>query len=370
MARRLIFVRSSVTLGGVERFLIALGERLRRRGWEVVSIFLHRGRGEHPAAPAARSRSLIALTMADRAAWDFSPLLALRRHLARLQPDIVHTHDYKSDLLVALLRGPRHLATAHGFTDADLRQRLYRRLNLLVLRRLPRLVVPSNYQGDVLIRAGVNPSRLHVIPPAPDWHHLEALAARHLPPSAEIDRARGPVITFVGRLSPEKGGDTLLAAFARLAPRHPTARLWLVGDGPCRRAWEHQARKMGIAARVHFWGWREDAAAFMCHSTVVALPSRREAFGLAALEAQGLGVPVVACPVDGMAEVLIGKGCISVPPHGVTPLAEALDTVISQPGLWQQRAREDAARVRAAFPFEEAVARHEALYEELLHMEA
>ena len=358
MAPRVCIVRSSPHLGGVERFLVHLGDALSRRGWKVALVFLYRGVGEHPAARAARARGLPVFTLPERGVWDLRALLRLRRLLAHLAPDVVHTHDYKSDVLVALARPRRHMATAHGFTDGDAAERLYRRLDLGVLRRLPRVIAPSSFQKRVLVQHGMSPSRVWVIPPTPDWADLDRRAGQPLPAPARADRAAGPVLTFAGRLSFEKGGDVLLAALPRVLTAFPAARVWVLGDGPRRRGWRALAQRLGVAARVRWWGWREDAPAFLRHSSVVVVPSRREAFGLTALEAGALGVPVVSARVGGLPESLAAAPAIFVPPDDAAALAEALMAVLGSLGDRQREAQRAAARVRARFPFAAVVDAH------------
>lgn len=364
MKPTLLFVRSSAHVGGVERYLLSLARHMTRRGWGVILAFLYRqaGAAEHPAAAAARAGGLTAISVPDRGPWDLTPARVLYRLLRHARPHIVHTQDYKSDLLIALLRPQHHIATAHGFTDADWRQRLYRRLNLCVLRRLPAVIVPSSYQARILTRAGIPRARLHIIPPAPDWDDLERRAAIRLPAKATGDAGEGHVLTFAGRMSPEKGGHVLLSAFARVGMARADARLWFLGDGPSRRAWQARAQNSAPASRIRFWGWREDAPAFVRHSTFVVMPSLRETLGLIGVEAQGLGVPVIASRTGGLPETLLANSTVWVPPGRPEDLAEAILDALHRAEMWRKRAQALAFRARAAFSHSNSLLAHEALY--------
>ncbi len=369
MKRPLVLVRSSAHVGGIERFLLDLATYLAEKGWQVSLVFLHRpsGRGaRHPAERLARARGLRAFSILDRGLWDLRPLLALYSYLTRTPPPpIVHTHDYKSDVLTALARPRYHIATAHGFTEMNRRQRLYKRLDLLVLRHLPLVIAPSAHQADELQRAGIAPACLRVIVPAPNWTRLMDEARRPLPSSAQSDASGGPIFSFVGRCSPERGGDLLLKAFAYLATEQPRARLWFLGDGPARRAWEALASQLGVASRVCFWGWREDVAAFIRHSTFVVNPTRAETLGLAAIEALGLGTPVIAAPVGGLRDLSTMAGILWA--EGLEPAAwaRAMSAGLAHAREWRARAHQDAPRVRAAFSLERAVRAHEEVYLEI-----
>ncbi len=273
MARSLVLVRSSAHVGGIEHFILDLAEFLTRRGWNVGLIFLYRSpqgvsktraeeRPIHPAVAMARARGLRAYSIPDRAAWDVRPLLALRALLASISPPpLVHTHDYKSDILVTLTRPRYHIATAHGFTDADARQKFYRHLDTLILHRLPLVITPSSSQARTLERYGIKATRLRVIPPAPNWARLMREARRPLPSPAQYDVDAGPVFSFVGRCSPERQGALLLKAFARVAREGPRVCLWVFGDdtAPNGRALSCGKRFPGERPRDHarasgLWG--------------------------------------------------------------------------------------------------------------------
>src|SRR5207244_1930676 len=106
--------------------------------------------------------------------------------------------------------------------------------------------------------------------------------------------ATGPLrIGCLARLSPEKGLDTLIEALDLLRG----VELILVGDGPERRSLEQLARELGVADRVTFSGWRDDARSALSQLDVVVLPSRSEGLPLVIIEAMLAELPVVATNV-------------------------------------------------------------------------
>jgi glycosyltransferase involved in cell wall biosynthesis len=120
--------------------------------------------------------------------------------------------------------------------------------------------------------------------------------------------APDPVFAYVGRLSPEKGVDILLRAFARLRERHATARLRIVGDGASRERLERLAASLGLDRRtVTFTGRLPggEAERTLADAWALVAPSRwAEPFGLVALEALVRGVPVVASATGGFARTV------------------------------------------------------------------
>ena len=160
---------------------------------------------------------------------------------------------------------------------------------------------------------------------------MDALPARDLPP--------GPKVLLLGRIHPEKGHDVALEAMGLMARR---ATLVVAGPG----AWVATPRD-----GVRVLGPRDDVAALLRASDVLALPSRAaEACPLAVLEAQAAGIPVVASDVGGVSEIVLeGVTAFLVPPGDPRRLALALDRALQvDRDAWARRAREHARRFTLA----------------------
>jgi glycosyltransferase involved in cell wall biosynthesis len=115
-------------------------------------------------------------------------------------------------------------------------------------------------------------------------------------------RPEGPLLLYVGRLSPEKN----LIAFAEILEGLPEARLALVGDGPGRAEVEHGLAHFAAEGRVHLAGFLrgEALAAAFASADVFVMPSKTETLGFVALEAMASGVPVVAAHAGGLPDVV------------------------------------------------------------------
>jgi len=138
----------------------------------------------------------------------------------------------------------------------------------------------------------------------------------------------------VGRLVPKKGFDVLLRALPLLRETWPQAHLVLIGGGPEAARLQTLAADLHLADRVEFTGVQPPEAVrrAMGLSQAVVIPSRREPFGLVALEALAAGRPVVATRVGGLPEVLAGAEAILVPPDSSEALAQGLSDL--QAGVW------------------------------------
>lgn len=163
---------------------------------------------------------------------------------------------------------------------------------------------------------------------------------------------RGPrTILYLGRLSREKGPETLLEAMVPVVAATPDARLIVAGDGPLRALLEEFAHANGIGDRVEFAGWVGDIVGLrelFSRADVFCLPSYTEGMPAALLEALSARLPVVVTRAGDMPALVEETGAgVVVPPRDATALAEALLKLLDSPDEWRTMS-ENAARVAAA----------------------
>ncbi|WP_225412511.1 glycosyltransferase family 4 protein [Stigmatella hybrida] len=180
-------------------------------------------------------------------------------------------------------------------------------------------------------------------PASPEERH--ALRAR-------LGLPQGPIVTYSGRLSPEKGVDVLLEAWALLVRSRPEATLVLLGNGPEEAALRRRVAERGLGSSVRLMGAVADVPAWLRASDVFALASRTEGLPVALLEGMACGLPCVATRVGGTPEVLEdGVHGRLVPSEAPQALAQGLLDAL-EPGTgasWGATARE---RVAARFSLE------------------
>ena len=112
------------------------------------------------------------------------------------------------------------------------------------------------------------------------------------------------IITHVSNLRPVKRVQDVIKIFDRIQKEIPS-KLIVVGDGPEREACERLCREKGIEDKVMFLGNSNEVDKILCFTDLFLLPSEKESFGLAALEAMACGVPVVSSNTGGLPEVNI-----------------------------------------------------------------
>ncbi|RMF95512.1 MAG: glycosyltransferase [Gammaproteobacteria bacterium] len=296
---------------------------------------------------------------------DIDPTLAFRlvRRLRALRPDLVHLHSRRGADSWGLL------AARRCGLPVVLSRRVDEPLGALTkqrLRRADRVIAISAGVAAVLRAGGIADERLRVVrsavPPArrPAWPLQRFRETFGLHPA---DRPVAVVAQFI----PRKGHRLLLAAALRARAAEPRLRLLLFGSGPLEAALRAEFAAAGLGDTVCFAGYRPDLANFLGHCELLLHPARREGLGVALLEAQAAGLPVVGHAVPGVAEaVRDGRSGLLVPPGDPDALAAALLRLLRDAGL--RRRLGAAARERAAreFGIDAMVDGNLAVYRELL----
>jgi glycosyltransferase involved in cell wall biosynthesis len=163
--------------------------------------------------------------------------------------------------------------------------------------------------------------------------------------------AEAPVIGHSARFSEAKNHKALLEVAAALGRDLPNLHWLLVGDGPLRPAIEERARALGLTARIHFTGWRDDVPDLLSAMDLFFFPSLWEGFGLALVEAQAAGLPCVASDLPCFREVLHpALWDRRFPLHNLSIADKHLRELLLDPGLRRQLgalAREHVTRFDA-----------------------
>ena len=174
---------------------------------------------------------------------------------------------------------------------------------------------------------------------------------------------RRPVVLAVGRLAPQKGFGTLLAAAARWRDRQPRPRVLIAGTGPLAARLATQATGLGVDAE--FGGWSDDVPALLARADVFVLPSEWEGQPLVLQEALAAGRPIVATEVGGVRALTGDDAAVLVPPGDPAALAAAILRVLDDPGLAASLTAAAQARAAALPSEDDAVAAVLALYARL-----
>jgi glycosyltransferase involved in cell wall biosynthesis len=317
--RRVLFVVPSLGLGGVERALIAVLERLDRTRFEPVLAIL----GDQPGEANVPSDVRV-VTLGRRSKWSFGRVVVAFRKLIRTgRFDCVVTFSGTANFVALLAAATSRSAPPIVVTEHIAPLRMYGSaeetfgwLKKLLIRFLyPRaasVVAVSQGVADELGQLGVPNRLLRVVHTPVELASIAGAATADVPNWPQAS----PVVVSVGRMTLQKNHRLLLEAIALLRPRLPVS-LVLVGDGPLRPELEAASREHELD--VVFAGADTNPYRFMARADAFALTSDFEGFGVVIVEALALGVPVVStdCP-SGPREIL-GGGAFGV----LTPVGDA-----------------------------------------------
>ncbi|HVR28433.1 MAG TPA: glycosyltransferase [Thermoanaerobaculia bacterium] len=379
MARIVQFV-GSFDIGGTERQVLNLTRGLRAAGLEThLACFRAEGGlakeigrldvpvSEFPISSLRHPRVL-------------KPLADLARHLRRSRVDVVHAHGFYPNVLAVLgarLAGiPVIVASVrdlgHMWTPAQ------RRLQRLVGSLADAVVANADAVAGRLRSEGWDMGRVEVIRNGVEHSPSSSSGAdlRH-----ELGLAPGtPLVGMVSRLTRLKGIEDFLGAAALVAGRHPEARFPIVGgvvpdeshlgELAYDRELGRRAAGLGLADRVLFLGWREDAGPILRQLTVSVLPSWSEGLSNTLIESLAAGVASVATDVGGNAEVVEdGVTGFLVPPSDPASLAAAIGRLLERPDLAASFGAAGRRRYERGFTVDRMVQQTIRLYRRLLERE-
>jgi glycosyltransferase involved in cell wall biosynthesis len=139
------------------------------------------------------------------------------------------------------------------------------------------------------------------------------------------DQRKPLCVAMAGRLEPVKRPQDFVEAAVLVLQKNKDLRFLVVGDGSLMPVLRKRVQELNLQGYIAFLGWREDIISILSEVDIFVLPSLNEAVGRSALEAQALGVPVVATKVGGIPEIVQdGRTGILINPKDPQRLAEAI----------------------------------------------
>ncbi len=360
---RILHVITRLDPGGSATNTLVSADGLRKRGFETA---LASGPTQDPEQRQARflEKRHIPFFLLPSLGRKVSPVRDLKAYfelvrLLRQHPfDLVHTHTSKAGVLGRLAARRLRLPvvhTPHGhvfygyFGHAMTRLFIGAEKALAPLTR--RIISLTDIETQESLERGIGRREQYVTIPS----GIPMARFRRRPGTAGSFRARqgiGPeefLFVSLGRLTPVKGFDLLLRAFAQAAFTGPT-RLVVVGDGEERAALEALARDLNVHKKVCFTGELEDPQPALEDGNAFVLASRNEGMGRAFIEAMAAGLPVIGPRTGGIPTFLHHEQTgLLVEPHDPPGLARAMERLEHNRALCHQLARAGEAFVYPAY---------------------
>jgi glycosyltransferase involved in cell wall biosynthesis len=342
--------------GGGERMFLELALGFRAAG-HAVTVVARPGSALAARLPAEMPRHLLPC----RGDFDLRTLLGLHRLLRDGPCDAVLCNWGRDCVLAGVAAWPRRIPVVRVKALEETRRNLR---NLFIYRVLLAAVVSvSTPVQDGLRELHIPAERLRIIHNGVDIvpPPIDRAAARTHYGAGTSDF----VVAYIGRLVREKGVDLLPETTAHLRGAGVPVRLFIAGEGNLRSEIEAACDRHNLGDHVHFLGFVDDPLPLLAAADAAVMPSRTEAFPVAALEALALGTPLVACRAGGLTEIITDEETgLLVEPENPAAIAAALRRVYQEPEL-AQRLREQGRRHAGDFSRAVMIARYEELIREL-----
>ena len=372
---RVLELRSVVGAGGGPEKTILLGTAQSDSStFDITVCYIRNARD--PAFDVKHRGAVVGVDVVELLeSGSFDPRIMFRvTELCRSRSiDIVHAHDYKTDLLALLLQrrlGTIPLATVHGWTGHSWRERrVYYPGDKWLLARFPRLIAVSDEIRRELIRTGTDAGRVTVILNGIDPAAFKRDSAKVPENRAALGITPGElVIGSIGRLEPQKRFDLLIEAVVSLRSQWPQLRLLIAGEGSERSRLEGIVAANGAGDVCRLLGYKTDVTALHHGFDLYVQSSEYEGTPNSVLEAMAMETPTVATDAGGTRELIeSGVHGLIVPCGTAAALAEGIASVLGTPAQLAKFATAARSRVETELSFTKRMEKVERAYQDLGH---
>lgn len=308
---RIAYILNTLQMGGAERQVLALAERMRAHRHVVKLIVLR-----EPARRPLRTH----LDVVHLGATG-NPLRVLRSYIRALavvrdfRPNVIHSNQFHGNMLGRALKLmmpsiPLVCAIHNVQEGGRARMLAYRLTDGLATRT----VAVCDAARDRFARMGaIRRGKSSVIVNGMDAGEFAPDPARRIATREEMQAGDRFLWVAVGRLAPAKDYATMLRAFAKVGSVYPGVRLWIAGEGKPEyvAGLQRMAEELAIAGEVRWLGLREDVAALLDAADGYVLSSAWEGMPLALGEAMAMEKPFVATDVGGVGEMAGNCGTLT-----------------------------------------------------------
>jgi glycosyltransferase involved in cell wall biosynthesis len=359
--------------GGPEKTIVNSPRFLKKQGYPMLCAYMRApdDKGFESLLVRGQAAGATIIPVDDNGPLDWRIARRFKQICGEHRPAIWHAHDYKSNFfgLLANRHTPMKLiTTAHGYVEQTWKTPIYYGLDRFVLKFYDHVICVSEDLHSFMLERGIAEERCSYIPNGIDTEEY-----RRTQPSIDAKRRAGVpegrmVIGAVGRLSPEKGFDLLLQAFASMCvATGADCELWIAGEGSEKARLAVMIEELGLVGRAKLLGFTSDIHELFAAMDGFVLSSLREGIPNVVLEAMAMEVPMVCTRVAGVPNVMDDEKEGLLIDCGSTPALEAaLTRLVTEPSLRISLAKAARARVERRHSFSLRMQRIKDVYERVL----
>lgn len=354
-------------VGGAKTHIMSLVKALGERH-EVVLVSFREG----PFAEEAKAEGI------HVEVFPSINLPHVRRQLLQLvdsfQPDVIHCHGSRANMMGALVRAKRHLpviTTVHSdykldYLGAPLKQHTLGTMNAIALRFLDYYQPVADRMAQTLIRRGFDPEKLFVMYNGMDFsvQVKDFDRAAYCREKWGVEVAETDILCGIAaRLTAVKDIGTLLRALQLALKEAPQLRLFIAGEGEDGDMLKKLSKSLGIADRVVFCGWVNPIDRFYAAMDLTVLSSLSETFPYSVLEGIREGCAAICSDVGGMSELIdTGENGYIYQPRDVEQLAKYLVRLANDDDMRHEFAKRLFQKASSEFSMDHMCRRQEENY--------
>jgi glycosyltransferase involved in cell wall biosynthesis len=227
------------------------------------------------------------------------------------KPLVIHVHATDFDRSRGKVNPQVYSIEKNGMDYAD---------HIICVSNLTKETVIKKYHQD--------PSKITTV------HNAVEPISKEIEEIIPIHNTDDKIVTFLGRITMQKGPEYFVEAAARVLKKNRHVRFVMAGNGDMLEAMIHLVSKRGISDRFHFTGFLRGQQVYelLKSSDVYIMPSVSEPFGISPLEAMQVGVPTIISKQSGCAEIL--ENSIKIDYWDIDAMANAIYSIISYPAMY------------------------------------
>ncbi len=365
-------LRSSGGFFGAEGVILSLATKLDSMGCINHVVCIDNLSNSHTElVDKAMATGLKSKSIFCKGRLDIKTISTIRSFIKENKIDILHCHDYKSDLfgyLASRFTGVGLVGTNHNWLRSSLSLRFYEFLDGIILNAFDKVVAVSNDVASETGRAILfKKNKITNISNGIDIDKYLVKSGNGNKIRAEFKiKPSTKIVVSAGRLSSQKGFDYLIEAMKKVFTVAADTVLLIAGEGPFNKNLTEMARKLDIEHKIIFVGNRTDMIDIYAAMDLFVLASLREGIPLVVLEAMAMKKPVIATRVGGVPTVIeSGQNGILVEPKNSSTLSEAIIRILKDADLAKDLAENGRKTVEESFSAEKMAQKYKKVYEEV-----